>query len=124
LVACAFLVAYVVVTGALTYVNVVVFRLADAKFLSDPFRAWVEIYWPLWAVVYLPAAATALLAAWYSRLPLRSALAPLGAFIVLISVAMEASFVYHADWPTLLIELVVLSATFFLVAWTCRKPIR
>jgi hypothetical protein len=121
-IACGFLAAYVLAVGALIYVNVVVFGLGDSKFSHALVQAWLEVYWPLWTIVYSPAAATALLAAWYSRLPLRNVWVLLGLFLALIAVAMEVAFVYDVHLLVIVGELTLLTVIFFLIARMCRRP--
>jgi hypothetical protein len=116
----AFIAAYILTIGVLTFVNVVVFRFADAKFLSASFRAWWEIYWPLWTIFYAPAAIAALLAAWSSGLQGRATSLLLCLFLALIVVAMEPSYLYDAQGPQLLIELLLLAGIFVVVAQVCR----
>lgn len=114
LAACAFLVAYVLVVGALAYVNVVMFQRGELD---------ASLYWLLWTIFYLPAAATALLAAWYSGLALRSASALLGAFLALIFAAIEVWLLYDPHL-SLFVELVLLTVIFFLVAEICQRASR
>jgi hypothetical protein len=123
LAAFGFLVAYIIAAGALTYVNVVIFRLADGKFLSDPLRGWLEIYWPLWTIFYAPAAVAALLAAWFSGLQGRAASWLLVFFLAVIGLTVEATYILDprdgATW--LLLETLLLASIFVVIAQTCRN---
>jgi hypothetical protein len=59
--------AYVLLVGALTYVNAVVFGLIDKEFLDARAHGWIHRHWPLQTIFYTPAAVGALLATWYSK---------------------------------------------------------
>jgi hypothetical protein len=121
LAACAFLFAYILAIGALTYVNVVVFKVADVKFLTNPFRAWLEIYWPIWTVFYAPAAVAALLAAWFSGLQGRALSLLLGSFLTLICIVMGPAHFFDVGGRTLLIGLFLLAIIYVAIAQMCRS---
>jgi hypothetical protein len=86
-----FIAAYILLVGAITFADVVVFELADPKMRG--WRAWLQVIWPLWVVFFSPAAVGALLACWYSKLPLRGAAALLGVFLALTLVVIEVVWV-------------------------------
>jgi hypothetical protein len=128
-VSAGFVGAYILLVGALTCFNVVLLGHLDGKFANAPWQAWLEIYWPLWSIFYAPAAVTALLAAWYSGLSLRHTAALLGAFLVLILLVVETTWLTFAVRPhaerfgqeMLLGELVFLTGAFFVAASVCRR---
>jgi hypothetical protein len=72
------------------------------------------LYWPLWTVLYSPAAAAASVAALCSRLPIPKVWALLGLFLALISAAMGVAFAYDAHLSVLVGGHVLLTAIFFL----------
>jgi len=125
----AFLAAYAATVGAVSFVNIAAFDLIDSKFREAWVSAWLQIYWPLWTVFFSPAAVTALLACWYSRVSGSGAAKLLGAFLLIIIIAMEVTVLmdrhiarYFPWW--LLGELATLTAVFFWAAHTCRRATR
>jgi hypothetical protein len=87
----AFIAAYVLVVGAITFIDVVVFDRVDVKWRQAPICAWLDIYWPLVTVVYVPSVVSALLACWFSRPSTwRDATVLLGVYLFLILVAIGA----------------------------------
>jgi hypothetical protein len=121
--------AYLLVTGAVTCLNVVVLGLGDDKFKSAPWEGWLELYWPFWSALYAPAATVALLAAWYSARSLRHTALLLGAFLLLIMIVIETTWLTFAAWPlaeslshqVLACELTFLTGVFFVAALACRR---
>jgi hypothetical protein len=87
-----FIAAYVLAVGAITFIDVVVFDRVDVKFRQAPVRAWLDVYWPLATVVYVPSVVSALLACWFSRPSTwRDATVLLGVYLFLILVAVGAA---------------------------------
>jgi hypothetical protein len=81
----AFVATYVLSVGAILLVNIGVFHIVDPKFRGTWIGAWLQIYWPLWAVFYAPSAMLALLASWYARpLTPRDAIKLLGSYLFLM----------------------------------------
>jgi hypothetical protein len=115
-------VAYVLLVGALTYVNAVVFGLVEREFLDARVQGWLQIHWPFQTIFYAPAAVAALLATWYSRLPRGDAAWLLIFFLGVILLMMEWDY---ATWelrkPSLVVFLVLLAIGFFIAARICRK---
>jgi hypothetical protein len=87
------------------------------KFRKMWIEAWLEIYWPLWAVSYTQSAMLALLACWYSRpLTPKGATELLGSYLVLILIAIEIAFVLDAHPLFLAGEFAGLSVIFIAIA--------
>ena len=87
----AFVATYALGVGAVTFLNVAVFDMADPKFRELWIKSWLEIYWPLWSAFFAPSAIFALLATWLSRLTKgKEAAVLLGAFLLLILAAIDA----------------------------------
>ena len=119
LAACTFVAAYTLLLGALLYANFGLFSPPGRRF--DQWHA----YWSMYAVFYSPAAATALLAAWYSRLPPQSLSVLLGAFAALICAVFQWTLLQRTGGGALLIgELVTLTVAFFAIALICRTKTR
>jgi hypothetical protein len=93
--AAAFLAAYALAVGALTHLAVVVLGLVERRYAGAPWQAWLGVHWPLQAAFYAPAAVAALLAAWYSRLPMEDVPGLLGAFLGVILFMMPWDY---ASW--------------------------
>jgi hypothetical protein len=115
LVACAFLVTYFLLVGALMYANVVAF---------NPHRRgqamWRE-YWIAYTIFYSPSVAAALLAAWCSRLPPRGVSVLLGVFLVLIGGVVQWTLQRGSGGGALLMaQLASVSVLFFATALMCR----
>jgi len=90
----AFVATYALGVGAVTFLNVAVFDMADPKFRELWIKSWLEIYWPLWSAFFAPSAIFALLATWLSRLTKgKEAAVLLGTFLLLILAAMEIAWV-------------------------------
>ena len=90
----AFVATYALGVGAVTFLNVAVFDMADPKFRELWIKSWLEIYWPLWSAFFAPSAIFALLATWLSRLTKgKEAAVLLGAFLLLILAAIEIAWV-------------------------------
>ena len=90
----AFVATYALGVGAVTFLNVTVFDMADPKFRELWMKFRLEIYWPLWSDFFAPSAISALLATWLSRLTKGKAAAVLlGAFLLLILAAIEIAWV-------------------------------
>ncbi len=115
-----FVATYALLVGAVTFVNVEALGFGEAG---------LELYWPLWCLLYAPAVVAALLAAWYSRLSLTYASALLGVFLALIVVTVEAQWWVISIWPAadgpgaISAELLGLAGAFFIVAQICRAKI-
>jgi hypothetical protein len=110
LAACAFIAAYILLVGALVYANFAVF---------SPGRRFG--YWTGTLILYSPAAAAALLAAWYSRLSPRGASALLGVFLTLICAVVQWTLLQRTGSGSLLIsELVILSVVFIATGLICH----
>src|SRR5436305_543003 len=105
-------VAYALCTAAIMYVNVVIFRVGDPKFIGGAFA----IYWPLWTLAYSPLAIVALAAVWWSGLVGLARFGLAGAMLLIILVALEMSLLLDIHWSILLLEWVLLSLAFFGVA--------
>jgi len=87
----AFVATYALGVGAVTFLNVAVFDMADPKFRELWMKSWLEMYWSLWSVYFAPSAISALLATWLSRLTKgKEAAVLLGAFLLLILAAIDA----------------------------------
>jgi hypothetical protein len=115
LVACVFGAAYLFLVGALMYVNVVVFN----PYRRDPTMWWD--YWIGYIIFYSPSVAAALLASWYSRLPLRGVSVLLGIFLCLITAMVQWTLLQRSGGGALLItELAVLAVVFHTAAVMCR----
>lgn len=116
-----FIVTYVLTVGAILFVNIGVFHIVDPKFRETWLEAWLEIYWPLWAVFFAPSAMLALLACRYARsLMPRDAAKLLGSYLVFILVAIEIAWVLDAQLLLLAGEFVGLSAIFLTTAYWKR----
>jgi hypothetical protein len=72
LAACGFALAYILLIGVLVYANFVVFNPSGRRL--DHWQTYLGLY----ATLYSPAAAAALLAAWYARVSPRGASVLLG----------------------------------------------
>jgi hypothetical protein len=117
-----FIVTYPLGVGALTLLNVGVFDMADPKFREMWMESWLEIYWPLWTIIFAPSAICALLATWFSGVTNRRGTAMmLGVCFVLILIAIESLWALdpyigrYEFWP-LLGAFAILSANFFAIA--------
>jgi hypothetical protein len=89
----AFVAACVLAFGAVTFTRVVVFGMVDVKFRQMPVEAWLEVYWPLWTIEFVPSVVSALLACWVSRPSTRwDATVLLGVFLFLILVMIGAEW--------------------------------
>src|SRR5215467_5825382 len=122
----AFVATYALGVGAVTFLNVAVFDMADPKFRELWMKSWLEIYWPLWSVFFAPSAISALLATWLSRLTKgKEAAVLLGAFLLLILAAIEIAWVLdpyigrRAPW-FLLGAFAFLSTVFVAIAMVAR----
>jgi hypothetical protein len=119
---CAFAAAYILLTGALTYAN------GLGLLPSGRAQVWWQSRWArytvLYAVLYSPAAAAALLATWGSRLSPRGASVLLGVYLTMICAVMQWTLRHGTGGGELLIsELVGLSVVFLVVARICRKKL-
>jgi hypothetical protein len=118
-----FIGVYLLGVGALTLINVRALEIADPKFKWLDF--WLIIYWPFWTIIFAPSASSALLATWFSRsTEQRGAAMMLGAFFVLILIAIEMVGAFdpngrHSFWPHLG-AFAILSAIFFAIAQVAR----
>jgi hypothetical protein len=115
----AFIAAYILLVGALVYASFGLF---------DPFLRRVglwQIFWSGYAIVYSPAAAAALLAAWYSRLSPRGTSVLLAVFMALTCVVIQWTLLQKTGGGSLLIgELGMLSVVFFAITLICRRKAR
>jgi hypothetical protein len=119
----AFIAAYVVAVGAITFVNIGVFDMADPKFRNAWVESWLALYWPLWTALFAPAAISALLSCWFSRpLTREDAMALLGVCLLLILVAIEVGWALdrYAGFWFLVGEFALLTAIFFGMACVKR----
>jgi hypothetical protein len=117
--ACAFVAAYILLLAALLYANLELFTPRGRRL-----DQWHN-YWGAYVIFYSPAAVTALLAAWYSRLSPQSLSVLLGAFVVLIGVVFQWTLLQRTGGGALLIgELVTLTVAFFAIALVCRSKTR
>jgi hypothetical protein len=92
----AFIAACVLALGTITFTRVVVFDMVDVKFRQMPVEAWLEVYWPLWTILFMPSVVSALLACWFSRPSTRrDAAVLLGVYLFLILVAVGAAWALH-----------------------------
>jgi hypothetical protein len=118
----AFGAAYVLLVGALTYVNAVLFGLVEREFLDARVQGWLHRHWPLQTIFYAPAAVAALLATWYSARSSRDAIFLLIFFLGVILLMMEWDY---GSWellkPSTLIIALLLAIGFFITARICRK---
>jgi hypothetical protein len=123
-VAAAFLTAYVLAVGALTHLTVVTLGLVERRYAGAPWQAWLSVHWPRQAGFYAPAAVAALLAAWYSRLPMEDVPGLLGAFLGVILFMMLWDY---ASWelakPSTLLFQLLLGGAFFVAARICRRRV-
>lgn len=88
----AFIAACVLAFGIVTFTKVVVFGMVDVKFRQMPITAWLEVYWPLWTILFVPSVVSALLACWFScPSTWRDAAVLLGVYLFLILVAVGAA---------------------------------
>jgi hypothetical protein len=117
-----FVATYVLTVAAILLVNIGVFHIVDPKFRQTWKEAWLEIYWPLWAVFFAPSAMLALLACWYARpLTPRGAIKLLGSYLVLMVVAIEIAWLLDAQLLLLAGEFAGLSLIFVATAHWKRK---
>jgi hypothetical protein len=114
--------AYVLLVGALTYLNAVVFGLIEREYLDARVQGWLRIHWPFQAIFYAPAAVAALLATWHSRLLMEDAVWLLSFFLGVILLMMEWDY---GSWelrkPTTVVFVLLLAIGFFITARICRK---
>lgn len=87
----AFVLAYIVVSGALMYANTVWFGLGDVKFGTEGWR----IYWPLWCAFYSPVALAAIVVVYLSGLPPQKKASVLWVSLSAILVTLEVSFIFN-----------------------------
>jgi hypothetical protein len=119
----AFIAVYVMAVGAVTFINISVFHLADSKFGAMWVEPWL-FYWPLWTVFFAPSAISALLACWFSRPSRRrDATVLLAAFLFLILVAIEIGWALDGGLFFLVGAFVLLTVLFLAMAyWKRRQP--
>jgi hypothetical protein len=121
----AFIAAYVLALGAISFVIIGVFGMVDVMFRAAWVSAWLELDWPLWTILFAPSAISALLACWFSRPSVRrDAAMLLGVYLLLILAAMGAVGVLaHVGirGPWFLVGgLALLSSIFFAMALVKR----
>jgi hypothetical protein len=129
----AFIAAYIVAVGAITFINIRVFGIVDPKFSQAWLNAWLELYWPFWTVGFTPSAISALVACWLSRpLTWRDATTTLGVYLFLILVVIEAGWVLdpyitkvlgNQGFWFLIGAFAVLSTIFFAMAFMKRAAV-
>jgi hypothetical protein len=118
----AFGAAYVLLVGAVTYVNTVVFGLIDREFLDARIHGWLHRHWPLQAIFYAPAAVAALLSIWYSKCPMGDALWLLSVFLGVILLMMEWDYgTWEVLKPSTHLNVLLLAIGFFIAARIVRK---
>jgi hypothetical protein len=119
LAACVFLAAYILLLAALLYANFELFAPPGRRL-----NQW-HTYQGGYAIFYSPAAATALLAAWCSRLSPQSLSVLLGVFAALICAVFQWTLLQRTGGASPLIgELVTLTVAFFAIALVCRSKTR
>jgi hypothetical protein len=120
----ALIAIYVMAVGAVTFINISVFHLADPKFGVMRVEAWLELYWPLWTVFFAPSAISALLACWFSRpWTRRDASVLLAAYLFLILVAIEIGWALDGGLFFLVGAFALLTVLFLVMAyWERRQP--
>jgi hypothetical protein len=117
--------AYILLVGALTYLNAIVFGLVHRSYAAAPWQGWLQYYWPFFALAYAPAAVAALLSARYSRLSIGGMVAFLGASLVLILLVMQLDYgSWEVGKPTQIVQALLLGGAFFLVARVYRRRAR
>src|SRR5262245_52001770 len=110
-----FVAAYFLAMGTLLYANFVVFSSRGRMELP-----WSD-FWIGYTMFYSPAVVAALLAAWYSRVPVRRAPVLLALFLALITAMVQWTLLQRTGGGSLLIgELAILSIVFFAIALMCR----
>ncbi len=118
--------AYVLVVGAITFINIDV----DPELRQAWVGSWLEFWWPLWIVFFTPCAISALLACWFSRpLTRRDATASLGVYLFLILVMIGAAWaldLYDGEQGFWFLagQFAVLSTIFFAMAHVKRVAYR
>jgi hypothetical protein len=124
----AFVAAYVLVVGAITFINIDV--VVHPEWRQSWVGSWLEVWWPLWTVFFTPSAISALLACWFSRpLTRRDATALLGVYLLLILVMVGAAWaldLYDGEqgFRFLIGQFAVLSTIFFATAYRKRVAMR
>lgn len=113
-----FIVAYVLITAAIMYLNTVVLKISDPKFIAVAF----ELFWPLWMALYTPLVIAALAAIWWAGIRGPESFKIASLMLVLIVVVLDVSYVFDFNWYTILIEWVVVSSAFFVLvgAWSAK----
>jgi len=96
--------SYLLFSLVLMIVNTAALGLGDPKFGSE---GW-HLYWPLWAAVFSPVVIVVILVRTVNRPIHRSSWRFYLLALVVILVAMEASFVVDLGWSAALAELTVL----------------
>jgi hypothetical protein len=107
-----FVVAYLIGVFGLIWFDLHILDLGDPKL-----KTAVDVYFPVWSAFYSPAAITALLFQWRSRLQGCRLWRLAGLYLTLIFGALEVSFILDTRWPMLLLEFVVLGFLF----WKIQK---
>ena len=102
-----FSVAYLAGVFGLVYFDLNVLALGDPKF-----KGAVDLYFPLWALFYLPAAITAIVFLWRSRQQGPSLVRLAALYLALIFFTLEISFVFNIHWSVLLLEFLMLGMLF------------
>src|SRR5262245_3832863 len=113
--------AYVLLVGALTYLNAVVSGMVEPEFLNARVQGWLNVHWPLQTIFYTPAAVAALLATWYSRLSRGDAVWLLSSFLGVILLMMEWDYTsWELRKPSSVVFQLLLAIGFYLTARICR----
>ena len=118
----AFIAAYVLAVGAITFINIGVFDMVDPKFRGVWVKYWLDLDWPLGTILFAPSGISALLACWFSHpLTRRDATALLGVYLFLILVTIGATSALGGLGVWFLVgELALLSTIFFATAYVKR----
>lgn len=117
-----FLVSYILLVGALCYVNFVVL---DRGLVYDHLGGRLDVDWPVLSVLFAPPAAAALLAAWWSKQSPRDTVALLARFVALLIIVIESAAIWQLYlgrylFLALLGAQVLLIGAFFLVGILLR----
>lgn len=107
----SFCIAYLAGVFCLVWMDLNIFGLGDPKF-----RTSADIYFPLWSAIYSPTVITAFVFLWRTRLRDWRLWQLAGAYLLLILVVLEISFILDIGWVVLLVEFVIFALLFRMVA--------
>lgn len=110
-----FIVAYVLSTAVVIYIHTAVLRHHDPTFRIAA-RGGFEYYWPLWMAAYMPLVIASLVAIWLADIRGSESYKVASLMLVVIVIVLGVSCAYDIHWHTLLLEWVVVSAAFFVLA--------